>query len=321
MGLPLKKSRAIADIAEVLYDFLPGSGSSQWRGHVSFRTVAEKVGVGDYWQSGSKTPMITALLERTLEFRSGRFELLILEIVRAGLVYRQKNGNSVRPSEIEKLNGLILELEFKFPELWDLDFMAALQADGDTRAQVNVDREHAEQQLKATERGQRFLELEELKKEFFALHDEPNRQLAGLSLEKVLNRLFELHDLNPRGPFRVVGEQIDGSFVLDHEVYLLEAKWPVEPCSESDLLVFRGKIEGKSQFTRGLFISINGISEEASKSIVRGKQPNFFIVDGYDLTMLLEDNIALVEFLRHRHRLLAEEGRVTVPFNARSQRH
>ena len=57
MTLPLKQSRAIAEMAELLYDFLPGSGSAKWTGHVSFKTVAEKVGVGDFWQPGSKTPM------------------------------------------------------------------------------------------------------------------------------------------------------------------------------------------------------------------------------------------------------------------------
>ena len=82
MSLSLKESRTVSDIAELLYDFLPGSGSSQWKGHVSFKTVAEKVGVGGYWQPGSKTQMIEALLERTLEFRRGRFEPLILKIVR-----------------------------------------------------------------------------------------------------------------------------------------------------------------------------------------------------------------------------------------------
>ena len=92
MGLSLKESRAIAEIAELLYDYLPGSGSPKWKGHVSFKTVAEKVGVGDFWQPGSKTPMITALLERTPEYRRGPFEPLVLEIVRAGLTYRQKSG-------------------------------------------------------------------------------------------------------------------------------------------------------------------------------------------------------------------------------------
>src|SRR5438093_13442297 len=124
MGLPLKESRAVRELADVLCDFLPGSGSALWKGHVSFRSVAEKVGVGDFWQPGSKLPMLTSLLERTLEFRRGRFEPLVVEMVRCGLTYRQKQGKAVKPEEIDKINGLILEIGFKFPDLWDPDFRA-----------------------------------------------------------------------------------------------------------------------------------------------------------------------------------------------------
>lgn len=315
MGLSLKELRAIAEIAELFYDYLPGSGSPKWKGHVSFKTITEKVGVGDFWQPGSKTPMIVALLERTLEYRRGRFEPLMLEIVRAGLTYRQKSGNPVDPSEIDKLNGLILEVGFKFPDLWDPDFKASLKADAGVRAKERVEEVLAREKLSATERSERSRELEQLKRRFFVLHDDENRQHAGLQLEKVLNRLFTVHALSPREAFRVVGEQIDGSFLLDHEVYLLEAKWTQDPSPEADLLIFRGKIEGKSKYTRGVFVTINGVSKEAAIAITQGKQPNFFIIDGYDLTMLLEDNIELTEFLRMRQRLLAEEGQVIVPFN------
>jgi hypothetical protein len=79
--------------------------------------------------------------------------------------------------------------------------------------------------------------------------------------------------------------------------------------------VERGKIEGKSKYTRGVFVSINGVSKEAASAITQGKQANFFTIDGYDLTMLLEDNIDITKFLRTRQRLLAEEGLVIVPFN------
>lgn len=48
MVLPLRHSRAIAEMAELLYGFLPGSGDPKWKGHVSFKTVAQKVGVGDF---------------------------------------------------------------------------------------------------------------------------------------------------------------------------------------------------------------------------------------------------------------------------------
>ena len=153
MALSLKESRAIRELADLLYDFLPGSGSAAWRGHVSFKTVAEKVGVGDFWQPGSKLPMITSLLERTLEFRRGRFEPLILETVRCGLTYRQKNGKPVTPEDIDRINGLILEIGFKFPDLWHADFRASLCADGATRASAHLEQAQAEARLRETQRS------------------------------------------------------------------------------------------------------------------------------------------------------------------------
>jgi hypothetical protein len=205
MSLSLKESRAARELAEVLYDFLPGAGNKSWKGHVSFKSIADRVGVGDFWQSSSKLPMINQLLERTLESRRRRFEPLILEIVRAGLTYRQKNGRPVTPDEIEKINGLILELGFKFPDLWDPDFIASLRADGTVRASEHVEQVRVAERPRESERTRKSQELEELKRTFLALHEASDRQGAGLKLEKVLNRLFELHELSPREPFRVVG--------------------------------------------------------------------------------------------------------------------
>lgn len=99
--------------------------------------------------------MITGLLERTLEFRRGRFEPLILEIVRTDRLYRQKQGNPVQPDEIDKLSGLIVEVGFKFPDLWDPDFKASLMADGGSRAREHLNRVVAQEQLKTTERSKR----------------------------------------------------------------------------------------------------------------------------------------------------------------------
>jgi len=315
MPLPLKHSRAISDMASLLYNFLPGSGNPKWKGHVSFKTVAQKVGVGDFWQIGSKRPMIIALLSKTLELRRDRFEALMLEIVRAGLVYRQSQGNPVKAGEVENLNGLILEVGFKFPDLWDPELKASLLMDGTIRARSHVKREQSRENLRTDQVRERSNEMHTLAEQFFAMHSEPNRQKAGLQFEKILNRMFELNQLSPRASFRVLGEQIDGSFVLDSEVYLLEAKWEQEPLSEADLLVFRGKIEGKSKYTRGAFISVNGITKECENAITRGKQPSFFVMNGYDITMLLQEEMSLIDFLRQRQRILAEEGRITVPFH------
>ena len=44
------------------------------------------------------------------------------------------------------------------------------------------------------------------------------------------------------------------------------------------------------------------------------KRPNFFLMDGHDLAMVMSGEVPLADFLRVRRRLLAEESRVVVSF-------
>jgi len=78
---------------------------------------------------------------------------------------------------------------------------------------------------------------------------------------------------------------------LDGQTYLVESKSEKHPLPEADLLVFRGKIEGKSTFTRGVFIALNRISARARGAITRGKAPSFFVMDGHDLMMILSEAV------------------------------
>lgn len=162
---------------------------------------------------------------------------------------------------------------------------------------------------------QRAQGLAQLKDEFLGLAAEADRIRAGIALEKLLTQLFGLFELQPRQGFRITGEQIDGSFELDGDIYLLEAKWENRALPEADMLVFRGKIEGKSTFTRGVFIALNDVTREARDAITRGKAPSFFVMNGHDLIRVLSGAMSLADFLRARRRLLAEEGRVCVPFS------
>lgn len=180
---------------------------------------------------------------------------------------------------------------------------------------VQPNRNGSEQKKHYSQQQQRSQTLSRLKEDFFRLAAESDRNKAGLALEKLLNELFGLFDLRPRQPFRVIGEQIDGSFELDGQVYLMESKWERDALPEADLLVFRGKIEGKSTFTRGVFIALNDITTPARDAITRGKAPSFFVMNGHDLVMVLSEAISLIDFLRKRVRLLAEEGRLCVPFS------
>jgi hypothetical protein len=179
----------------------------------------------------------------------------------------------------------------------------------DSAAGADADSRHKEASAR------RAQELAQLKEDFLQLAAENDRNKAGLAFEKLLNRLFGLFELQPRQGFRITGEQMDGSFELDGDVYLLEAKWEKHALPEADLLIFRGKIEGKSTFTRGVFIALNDVTTGARDAITRGKAPSFFIMNGHDLIMVLCGAITLTDFLRQRRRLLAEEGRVSVPFS------
>lgn len=313
MTTTLKETAVVAALAETLYDFLPGSGNPLWKGHVSFRTVASRTGVGDFCQPGSKLPMITALLELTHQHRPSRFERLVNEIVREGMVYRRKKGSPITADELGRIAGLALQLGYRIEELFEGSLRATA---GDPIANATrLAKDIAAAEAVAVSKRQHVMsELASLQQEFFSLCEMVDRQRAGVSLERVLTRLFQLSNLKPRDAFRVVGEQIDGSFELDHETYLVEAKWTRDPLDEQPLLVFRGKIEGKSAFTRGVFISVNGYTTPAQHAIARGKQPTFFALDGYDLTMILQSDMELADFLRRRYRLLAEEGRIFVTY-------
>jgi hypothetical protein len=314
MPLSLKESQVAGALAGVLYDLLPGSGNKAWRAHVTFATVATRVGVGDFWPGGSKQPAIQTLLELTLEQRRTRFERLLVEVVRAGIVYRRKQGRPLTVEELDRINGHVLELGFRFPELCEPALRDSLSQTDAERAQVAVERARTEDDLRRFTSA-RQSELQNLKTELEQLATLSDRSAAGRRLESLLARLFNVYGLQGRSSFRLTGEEIDGSFELDHSVYLVEAKWRRDPASHSELLVFHGKVEAKSQFTRGVFIALNDVSGEAREAIRQGKRPAFFVMNGYDLMMVLSGGIDLLEYLRARRRLLDEQGRVCVPFS------
>ena len=202
----IKRSNAISGIATALYEYLPGSGHQSWKGHVTFSTVAGRIGVGDFWQAGSKLPAIHTLIELTLDNRRHLLEPLIVSVVREGVKYRRKKGLPVKLEEIKNLNGLLLELNVRPPELWDQTFLESLEGDDSDRRKKMVDAVLQNEAL-IKKQSEGVHRLEHVKQLFYDLHLQKDRRAAGLALESVLNELFELFDLAPHGSFKVVGEQ------------------------------------------------------------------------------------------------------------------
>jgi hypothetical protein len=131
-------------------------------------------------------------------------------------------------------------------------------------------------------------------------------QPRGYAFEAFLKRLFDVHGLEGREPFRLRGEQIDGSFVLANEIYLLEARWQSARTGAADLLAFNGKLENKAAWTRGLFVSQSGFTDEGLHAFGRGKR--VLCMDGLDLYDTLSRRIPLTDVLDGKFRRAAETG-------------
>ena len=131
-------------------------------------------------------------------------------------------------------------------------------------------------------------------------------QPRGYAFEKFLKELFDAYGLAAREAFQLRGEQIDGSFLLGTETYLLEAKWHVDPMGIGELHAFHGKVEQKAAWTRGLFISYSGFTEVGLHAFGRGKR--VICMDGSDLYDALAREIPINHVLERKVRHAAETG-------------
>jgi hypothetical protein len=131
-------------------------------------------------------------------------------------------------------------------------------------------------------------------------------QARGYAFEAFLKELFDAFGLAAREAFRLRGEQIDGSFQLGHETYLHEAKWQNAQTGVADLHAFHGKLEQKASWTRGLFVSNSGFTEDGLVAFGRGKR--LVCVDGLDLYDIMQRGIPFGEALERKIRRAAETG-------------
>jgi GTPase SAR1 family protein len=157
--------------------------------------------------------------------------------------------------------------------------------------------------------GQLIWQLKNEFAEFSKL--EPKKR--GFEFERYLNRFFKLFDLAPKDSFRNTGEQIDGSFQMGTDIYLVEAKWQNKKTGQSDLLVFDGKISGKAKWTRGLFISISGFTDDGLVAFSKGRPTSIIGMDGKDLENILDRKFTLPEAIALKSRYAAETNEFFCP--------
>src|ERR1041385_2393274 len=124
-------------------------------------------------------------------------------------------------------------------------------------------------------------------------------QPRGYEFERFLKVLFDASGLGAPASFRLIGEQIDGSFQLSGETYLLEAKWTDLRIGAADLRSFNAKLEDKAAWTRGLFVSNSGFTNDGLEAFGRGKR---------DLYETLDRRLSLEDVIARKVRRAAESG-------------
>jgi len=206
-------------------------------------------------------------------------------------------GGQIQPlsvNEIDALNALLRRLEFKIPELHEAKFREGLAGVEPTRKQKPDN-----------------AQMEELARDLVVLSNlEPIPR--GIAFEKFLSGTFDLFGLASRGSFSLRGEQIDGSFNLEGETYLLEAKWQGPKIGNRELQSFAGSVHTKSAWTRGLFVSYSGFTEEGLDAFARGNATRIICIEGQELWQVLNHHLDLADVLARKTRRAAETGKAFV---------
>jgi hypothetical protein len=175
-----------------------------------------------------------------------------------------------------------------------------------TQERDNERRERlAEQHAKQAEIERRRSQLQDVKRDLFALFSEPDAQRRGKALEGVLNRLFQVSGILVREAFTLRGwnaegiiEQIDGVVEVDGEVYLVEMKWLKDRAGKGDVSEQLVRVFSRSE-ARGIIVSASGFSEAAITTCREALQHRVVAMcELQEFVRLLEQEQDLREFLK-----------------------
>jgi hypothetical protein len=128
--------------------------------------------------------------------------------------------------------------------------------------------------------------------------EEPHRR--GYLLQDLLNRLFDLHGIPIQKAFiRNAGaEQIDAAFEFDGWYYIVECRWRAKLADIRELDGLSGQLGRSGKQAMGLFLSINGWSDNVVPLLKQNQQKNIILMEGYDLRTVLAQPMELRRLLR-----------------------
>ena len=177
------------------------------------------------------------------------------------------------------------------------------------------DKARAEYQQSVKDTKAKTEGLTELNARFLALAaaTDCTPQQRGFKLESLLFDLLHFAEFEYTKPYRTPdGEQIDGHFKYEKFDYLVEAKWIAGPIKQKDLSVFDGKIRGKAQSTRGLFLAAEGFDDNAVNKF-SGDAPRIVFMTGEDMAIVLSGTIPFFDVMKAKVDAIVRYGNINFP--------
>jgi len=151
------------------------------------------------------------------------------------------------------------------------------------------------------------VDFEKLKKSLLDLENISSPQTRGYAFEKYLNELFSAFNLDPHASYRTDHDQIDESFKFGSDTVLIEAKYKGKEIAKDDLILFEKKIEIKSHFVKGLFITYSSISDKA-KEYFKDSGSRVVVLTVEEIFLMCENKTSLITVLEKKYRELDERG-------------
>jgi len=151
------------------------------------------------------------------------------------------------------------------------------------------------------------IDFDSLNAALLAIENFSSPQAKGYAFEKYLNGLFKAFNLDPHASYRTDYDQIDGSFFLDGNTVLIEAKYRANAIPKDDLILFTNKIESKSHFPKGLFITYSQVDAKAIEYFT-DKSARIIILTVEELFLLCQNKYSLPKVLQAKFRALDEKG-------------
>jgi hypothetical protein len=139
----------------------------------------------------------------------------------------------------------------------------------------------------------------------------------GIAYRQFLHDLFSLYDFSARSAFLLNDTEVEvnSSFELEGQTYILTARWQDEKSGHDALLMFNGRVEAKSTWARGIFISDAGFTKEGLEGFAHGKRTSIIAMDGKDLELILAGRSSLVDAIKRKARRAVETNHSFVPLH------